>query len=199
MKRLFVAINTSNLFGPAFQPFLKKLKIGADQKEIAMRWTQPENYHVTLSFLGERPAGDIPRIFRALEEAVQISNPFALKMEDVSAFPSETNGRVIYVGVQSKRSLHQLKSTIDLKLVEHGLIKPSEIETEYSPHLTIGRLRNSQHVKDFLSPVKRKSFGKIEVNQVVLYESFLQGYFPKYIQIGSFHLSPTEQSFSHLY
>ncbi|MES3037385.1 MAG: RNA 2',3'-cyclic phosphodiesterase, partial [Bdellovibrionota bacterium] len=143
-KRLFVAINVSDLMVSNFQPFLKKLKIGADQREIDLRWTVPENYHVTLSFIGNRNITEIPEFYSALEEAAKSFPAFNLKMEDVSAFPNETAGRVIYVGVQAKKILQNLKAKIDQELMAANLIAEVEDFT-FIPHLTIARLRNPQH------------------------------------------------------
>jgi RNA 2',3'-cyclic 3'-phosphodiesterase len=44
----------------------------------AARLVAPENLHVTLAFIGSRPAGDVPAIAAALAEAAQAASPAEL-------------------------------------------------------------------------------------------------------------------------
>lgn len=178
-KRLFFALNATDPLSETFLPTFKKLKINADRREIAVKWVPPDNFHITVSFLGDRPVEEIPQIAETLQEVCTQFAPFELKIEDVGAFSNEHDARVLWLGVQNKKCLGEFKHVLDQTLLEKGLlIKPDE--RIFSPHLTIGRLRNPRSVKDMVSPFKRKSFGKLHVHEVVLYESKLQGAFPVY-------------------
>ncbi len=178
-KRLFLALNATVPLAETFLPTLKKLKINADRREMTIKWVPLDNFHITVTFIGERPEEDIQRIILALSEVCSQFAPFDLKIDDVGAFSSEYEARVLWLGVQNKKYLGELKSALDRKLIEHNLLPEIE-QRVYSPHLTFARLRNPRSVKDMLSPFKRKSFGKIHVDEVVLYESMLQGAFPVY-------------------
>lgn len=200
-KRLFVAINVSESITKQFTPFLRKLKIGADHKDMALKWTPIQNYHITLHFIGDRSVEDLQSYKRVLQEVAGNFSAFQLKIEDISAFPSEMSGRVIYLGVQNKKILGELQNDLVHQLEVNGLLKGSADfasayqrgPSHYEPHLTIARLRNPQNVKDFISPLKRKSFGKIEVNRITLYETQLQGIYPVYIPLAEFDLRGGQQ------
>jgi 2'-5' RNA ligase len=183
MKRLFFALSVSESWVKNFLPSYKKLKINADQKEISVKWVPTDNFHVTMTFLGDQDEKNIPDLQIALQNICQRFAPFALKVEDMSAFSKETDARVIYLGVQNKKYLGEIKNALDheLQLLDDVTVPPAR---EYAPHLTVGRLRNPRSVKDMISPFKRKSFGKIQVDEIILYESKLQGAFPIYTPIA---------------
>ncbi|MFS4458141.1 RNA 2',3'-cyclic phosphodiesterase [Bdellovibrio sp. HCB2-146] len=177
-KRLFFALNATDPLSKSFLPIYKKIKINADKKEISVKWVPTENFHITVSFLGDRDIEDIPRITEVLKRVCTEFSPFDLKVEDVGAFSNEHDARVLWLGIQNKRALNEFKNKLDLELQAEGLFG-GEMR-DYRPHLTFGRLRNPRSVKDMISPFKRKSFGKIQVSEIVLYESTLQGAFPVY-------------------
>nr|WP_295904883.1 RNA 2',3'-cyclic phosphodiesterase [uncultured Bdellovibrio sp.] len=192
-KRLFFALNATDPLAETFPPTFKKLKINADRREISVKWVPIDNFHITVSFLGDRPEEELPLIAETLQTVCTQFTPFDLKIEDMGAFSNEHDARVIWLGVQKKRYLAEFKEILDQALLEKQILtKPDE--RTFSPHLTIGRLRNPRSVKDMISPFKRKSFGKIHVNEIVLYESNLQGAFPVYTPVLRCPLTGEEET-----
>lgn len=186
-RRLFIAINASEPLVKTFPPTLKKLKINADRRDMAVKWVPLENLHVTLAFIGERPSEDIPAIEEVMKLVSEKLPAFDLKIEDMGAFSSEQEARVLWLGVQNKKILNHLRDELIAELDHRDLLFREEFRT-YIPHLTIGRLKNPRSVKDMISPFKRKSFGKIHINEIVLYESKIQGAFPVYTPILRYKL-----------
>ncbi|MNK11923.1 2'-5'-RNA ligase [compost metagenome] len=178
-RRLFFALNATDPIAQSFVPFHKKLRINADQRETVVKWTPLDNYHVTVTFLGNTDVDSIPVLQETLTAVCNDFPPFELKVEDVGAFSSETDARVIWLGVQNKKVLNEFKDTLDEKIAALNLDIASE-RRDFVPHLTIGRLRNPKSVKDMISPLKRKSFGKIKVTEIILYESKMAGAYPIY-------------------
>lgn len=178
-KRLFFAINATDPLSKDFAPTYKKLRINADKQDIAVKWVQLDNFHITMTFLGLQPEENIPALQETLKEVCAQFAPFDLKIEDISAYANEHEARVLWLGVQNKIVFGDLKYNLDKALLEKQLLSQPD-EREFSPHLTLGRLRNTRSVKDMISPFKRKSFGKIHVHEVILYESILQGNYPSY-------------------
>lgn len=187
-RRLFLALNATDPLAESFAPTLKKLKINADRRETHVKWVAPENYHVTVTFLGDRPESEIPEITAIVQKICAETAPFELKIEDVAAFSNEHDARVIYLGVQNKKCLGEFKAALDMSLSRADLLHHID-RRDFSPHLTVGRLKNPKSVKDMISPFKRKSFGKLYVDEIILYESKLQGVFAVYTPLARFKLS----------
>ncbi|GIL16993.1 MAG: RNA 2',3'-cyclic phosphodiesterase [Oligoflexia bacterium] len=179
LKRLFVALSASKGIEVQATQLIKKLKQGSDQKEIDVRWSRPENLHVTLLFLGETQESEIPKIKNAIQQVVDKLEPFSLKVENISAFPDVNSGRVVFIQVQRSQKILDLVTAL-----EQSLGYPES--TNYVPHMTIGRLRNPKSVKDMISPFVRKKFGKISVDEIILYESIQAGPYPVYKVIERF-------------
>ncbi|MGZ3773220.1 MAG: RNA 2',3'-cyclic phosphodiesterase [Pseudobdellovibrionaceae bacterium] len=187
-KKLFIAINATDPLSKSFEPIYKKLKINADKQSISVKWVPLDNFHITLNFLGMQNQNKIPAIEQAMTEACSQLSSFNIKIEDISAYSNEHDARVIWLGVQKKKNFADLKLSLENILLEKKLLLQPD-EREFAPHLTIGRLRNARSVKDMISPFKRKSFGKIHVTELVLYESQLRGSYPIYIPLFRCQLS----------
>lgn len=192
-RRLFIALNATDPLSESFLPTYKKLKINADRREVNIKWVPVDNFHVTISFLGEQPEQNIQDIQAALLKTCSGFAPFDLKIEDVGAFSNEHDARVLWLGVQNKRCLGEFKNELDQELLNQKLVTSPD-ERPFKPHLTFGRLRNPGSVKDMISPFKRKSFGKIHVSEIVLYESKLQGPYPIYTPLFRCALTGAERS-----
>lgn len=177
MKKLFLAITTQDGLEATAPQILKKLKAGADLREMDMRWVPLKNFHVTLIFLGRTHEERLPEIYELMKEVAAKTAPFTLKISDVGAFPDEFNSRVLWFGVQNSRALRGLHANLSEKFTAKSY--PLE-EREFSPHLTIGRLRNPHKTKDLVSPFVRKKIAKILVEEIVLYESVGTVPFPVY-------------------
>lgn len=188
--RLFIAIGAAELnFDP--KEALKKLKVNLNRKEIDYRWVPQENYHVTLNFLGEISQDKIEVLKTMLNELSHHHAYFHLKLHGIGAFPSEKEGRVLWIDVQNSLALRSLQEDCESRLIELGF----ELEKrDYKPHLTVARLRNPRNVSDMISPLVRQHFGEMEVKSLTLYESSLGGAFPVYEPIMRFPLRERVES-----
>lgn len=188
MKKLFLAIAAHEGLEETAPQIIKKLRINADQRGLEVRWTAAENYHVTLVFLGRTADEKIPEIESLVEDVAQRFAPFQLKISDIGAFPDEFNSRVLWFGVQNSKSLRFLQEELSQNLKDKNYPLESR---EYSPHLTIARLRNPHKTKDMMSPFVRKKIAKIDVTEIVLYESLGTAPYPVYKALRKFRLTGT--------
>lgn len=177
MKKLFLAISTQEGLEPTAPQVIKKMRANADQRGLEIRWVPQKNYHVTLVFLGNTHESKIPDIELLMKECAAESPPFLLKISDVGAFPDEFTSRVLWFGVQNSKTLRALQEKLSEKLSDYRYSAESR---EFSPHLTIARLRNPHKTKDLMSPHVRKKIGKVSVSEIVLYESVGSAPFPVY-------------------
>lgn len=111
------------------------------------RWVDPENYHITLSFIGDvetRTAGEIVHYLGD----VRAGGPVSICLEHLDAFGGD-RPRTIFARVQHNEQLNQLKGALDTALWRAG-VKPEN--RKYVPHVTLARLRgaSSLMVADYL-------------------------------------------------
>jgi 2'-5' RNA ligase len=175
MKRLFIGLTFSDNFKKSVEPWVKKIRKNADQKEISLRWTPPTNYHVTLVFLGDTPEDQIPAIEEKMRQVGERNSTFSLKIRNISGFPTLNQTRVIYLGVQRSQAILNLQSDL-----ERELLPPEKFEDDYAPHLTLARLRNPKSCRDLLSPFEHIDLGKQSVTSICLFSSVLSQGYPIY-------------------
>jgi 2'-5' RNA ligase len=135
--RAFIAILLPDKVKGDLSQLLGRIKPG---QERAVKWVDPDSIHLTLKFLGNIPAEKVPDIARAIGEASAEAKPFTLELQGLGAFPSLRSPRVVWVGVRGDVGLIvHLQKRIDQALIHLGF--PAE-RREFSPHLTLGRLRD---------------------------------------------------------
>jgi 2'-5' RNA ligase len=104
-----------------------------------VRWVASDLWHLTLVFLGERPATQVPQVLEAAR-AASTTSAFTLQLGGTGSFPTPARPRVLWVGVTAGADqLLILQRTVQASLVNAGLAEP---DTRFSAHLTVGRLRD---------------------------------------------------------
>lgn len=134
--RLFVAIELPREVRAA----LKDLEQELQQRPglSALRWVRLEGIHITLKFLGERPADHRPPIDTAVQRAVEGIPPFDLRLGRLGTFGGSAP-RVLWVDVEGDiETLKRLQSQVERELRPLGF--PTE-KRDYSPHLTLARIQ----------------------------------------------------------
>lgn len=107
------------------------------ESELPVRWLPPENYHLTLKFLGAVKKERVPVIQGVLSDIARSTAPFPVDLSGFGAFPTIRNPRVFWVGVEASPALRCLKQDLEWGLADHGF----EPETRaFHPHLTVGRV-----------------------------------------------------------
>ena len=150
----------------------------------AVRWTRPENVHLTLKFLGEVREEVLEDLCAVLEEVCAKHVPFDADLAGLGAFPSARRARVLWagIGIGSDR-LRSLAVDLDAALAPLGFERE---ERAYMPHLTLGRVRG-RPVSFDLPPAARGDLG-FRVRRVELTESTLSAKGAVYRTIRAFAL-----------
>ena len=137
MVRAFVAVDISQGARDALSEAAERLQ---RQALSSVRWVRSEGIHLTLKFLGEVDSALVDRILGALEPAARGTGPFSLGLSELGAFPSADSPRVVWVGLKGDlSSLGELQVRIDRQL--HADLGFAPEGRSFSPHLTLGRLR----------------------------------------------------------
>jgi len=99
------------------------------------RWIPPENYHITLRFIGETPghkAEDIDLALASLRD-----RGFSLELAGVGTLEKAGRVTALWVGIARNPSLDLLRGKIDTALLRAGI--PAE-RRRFLPHVTLARL-----------------------------------------------------------
>lgn len=106
----------------------------------AVRWTAPENMHITLKFLGDVHQDDLPLLKEELDEVAGESARLMLELGSNGCFPGERTPRVLWTGLAGDlRRMSSLATRLDGAMFRCGF--PSE-RREFRPHVTVGRVRS---------------------------------------------------------
>ena len=141
----------------------------------SVKWVRPENHHITVYFFGETDEATKDSIERILEESAAGIGSFPVRIGGVSAFPTVERPRVLWIGVDNPGGeLAKLYETVRAS-VRREKLSVKEEERGFTPHLTIGRVRE-RCSPALVREVKRSAeaaFGEFQVGAAVLYRSVL--------------------------
>lgn len=99
------------------------------------RWVPPENYHLTLRFIGEAPAWQAEEIDHAL--AGVRASPFLLTLVGTGLFAKGGRGTSLWAGVERTAALDHLRAKVETALQRIGL-EPER--RRFAPHVTLARV-----------------------------------------------------------
>ncbi len=155
-------------------------QIAALQEELratvrSVRWTRPEQIHLTLKFLGDVPDAEVAGVCAAVGETAKACPPFELEIGGAGCFPGGGPVRVVWAGIaRPAAELAACQQGCEARLAELGF-KPEG--RPYTPHLTIGRLndfRDSARVRSEVEAQAAFHAGRLTVTELTLFESVLR-------------------------
>lgn len=133
------------------------------------RWTARDNFHVTLTFIGEVPEETVEDVDEAL--ASVYAPAFDLQISGMGSFSQGSDPKVIWFGLAPNLALLGLKNKIDTALDRYGL--PYE-KRKYVPHVTLARFRqlpDAQKTVDFMQAHEGIETAPFAVDEFILYSS----------------------------
>ncbi|MFV2000691.1 MAG: RNA 2',3'-cyclic phosphodiesterase [Acidimicrobiia bacterium] len=104
----------------------------------------PENWHITLRFLGECDELATESILRELDETLDMSGG-VVYASGVAAFPHASKAGVLYVAIADDEGLLGALSTICEETAREVGFSPEE--RSFVPHLTLSRLRPAMDLR----------------------------------------------------
>jgi RNA 2',3'-cyclic 3'-phosphodiesterase len=134
------------------------------------RWVPPENYHLTLRFIGEIPG----HVARDVDDALMglRARGFELTLAGMGTFTKGGISNTLYAGVEKTPSLDHLRNKIETALQRMGL-EPER--RRFQPHVTLARLDNPVEAKvaSFVQAHNLFRAGPIPVEHFTLFSSLL--------------------------
>ena len=185
MKRIFIAIKVN--------PEEELLRMFSSLKAVLgaenIKWVDPANIHLTLSFLGNTEEGRIKVLNSILKEECSGFGEFDFVLAGTGIFKNYWDPRVIWIGFRSSERLAMLYNIITEGLKLSGF----EIEDrQFKPHITLGRIKSikeTEILKTVLERYRDHQFQIVHVNEVILFESILLQTGPIYKSLGNFCLT----------
>ena len=167
--RAFIALELPNEVRAAIAEYVQPLR----NLPGRVSWVKPDNIHLTLKFFGDTPEKKIDDISGALKEVARDIGSISATISGSGVFPNERRPRVLWIGVDEKLgALQKLAAAVDHRMHDFGFKKE---DRGFSPHLTIGRVREGS-VDKIVAAMRERPFVAREVvwNEITLMQSELR-------------------------
>lgn len=138
----------------------------APWSELPIKWMKEENLHLTVAFIGYVDESVVPEICAKVAAAVSQLEIFDLEFDRIELGPDPENPRLLWLTGKPLVELGKLN-----EVVEEALGMRPEKHGEYSPHLTLGRIRK---LKWDELPEKPQINEKIQLAMSVEYVSVME-------------------------
>lgn len=180
MKRLFIGL-------PIESKIASKLALSWQNdwqlNKNRFNWTKPENWHVTLYFLGETNDTGIALLQNLIDQSFSETKAFKTRLVGVGTFPDTVKPKVLWIGLEDLSPLLHSREQLGGLLQQNGF---SYDDKPLKPHLTIARIKylvNRRVFEKILKEYGQFRFGTAEIGRIVLYESILTQQGPIYIPL----------------
>ncbi len=178
MLRLFTGLSIPE----SLVPRIENLQRGLPEA----RWSDPYNFHITLTFIGEV---EEPQAEAVDFELSRIDfESFAISLSGLGFFERGHQPHAVWVAVEDNPALTALKSRVDAALDRAGV----EYEhRKYVPHLTVGRVRQTppEKIGPWLEQNNLFAAPSVDVPAFHLYQSHIGGQGAKYEIVASYPLT----------
>ena len=144
-----------------------------------VRWVPAENMHLTLKFLGDISPANVEFLTQMIRTEADSFHCFEIHLAGLGSFPNPKRPRVIYIRIQAPAELEALQHAVESATRRLGY---ESDDRSFSPHLTIGRVKNAtrmsaadqQKIRHALEETEIDSLGTARVDSVHLYKSDLK-------------------------
>jgi len=180
MLRLFFALPCDFV-----QDFLLPVYGRLNAVSRALKTVAPENYHITLKFLGETKQ----EIFQLLRQDFQRLDidcaPVPYTLRGLGAFPDIRRARVLWCGLDLDiSSISMVQDAIEGLCAKYGYKKENRA---FQPHLTLARTRRDMKIPasivEYVAANRNTFFGESIFKRIVLFKSDLRRDGPEYTSV----------------
>jgi 2'-5' RNA ligase len=185
--RLFVAIELSERTRSA----LGRIQADLASKCDGVRWIPAHQLHITVKFLGDVPDGDVSKVAEGVGRAAAACDPFSMEIGECGCFPPRGPVRIVWAGAaEASSALMQCVEAVEAELQPLGFPRESK---PFSPHITIGRVREDRSSGGIRAAVQAYGCGKEQesVSSLTLMSSVLSPKGPTYTPVSKAELGCT--------
>ncbi len=182
--RIFIAIPLPKEIKDALSVWVEQCK-----GDLAFtKWVHPEDYHITVQFLGDTSPNRIKDIKENLEEIALGQKAIQLSVGKIGVFGRPANPRILWAGVDGElENLQSLQRRVTEGNRKLGYIPE---DRSYSPHISLARkYREDRRLSaDQLSGAPLE-FGSWLADAIVVYRTRLN-HSPMYEEVARISLLP---------
>ncbi|HEY0381753.1 MAG TPA: RNA 2',3'-cyclic phosphodiesterase [Candidatus Elarobacter sp.] len=179
--RLFVAADVDDAARAACAGVAERLRA----HRFDARWVAPENYHLTVAFIGAVEQELVGAVRDAVREAAARVPPFGVPLDAVGAFPNERRARIAWVGSgQPLPPFEALCAVVRGALAVLGFT----FDRHADPHVTLARADG----RAALPPVAPPRIEPVRIGALTLYRSFTERGGARYTPVDRFALQTGE-------
>ncbi len=185
--RVFLAVSCGERLNSEVTTALDAFRAGP-AGGLAVRWTRPETWHLTLQFLGDWPADRLGELQTALE-AVRIHPAFSLTPGRIGGFPDLKRPRVLFLHMDDGGQAARLAGSVRAIVNEMWREGPQD-NRAFRAHLTLARIRArlSQSDINLLQELKLDDLSDVAVQGFSLVASELLPEGPRYTELAFYGL-----------
>jgi 2'-5' RNA ligase len=168
--RTFIAIDVK------VEPTLKKkwVELKTLLYNDSIKWVNEQTIHLTLSFLGDTPIGQIENIAHQLELNLKKTSTFRITLNGFGFFGKSSSPKVIWVGISESQNIAQLRKIVNSTLSTLGF---DDSQGKFSPHITLGRvkqIKSSIELVNYINRNKSEILQDAKIDSVFFYQSILK-------------------------
>jgi RNA 2',3'-cyclic 3'-phosphodiesterase len=190
--RLFVALKIPEAvrknLAAAQKQVQKKVQKDLQAAGTELRWVRPENFHVTLKFIGQASSEELAAIMEELR-GVRPEGAVKATIRGLGYASHAKRGGVLWATMQASEFLKMLAGQIDRRLERLGIAAE---ERAFLPHLTLARCKQNSAMPAIRAAVREydgHDFGSAVWEELQLMESRLGAGGSQYSTLASFRFA----------
>lgn len=181
--RVFIAINLPEDIKRKLTDYQRKWP------KMPVSWTKSNNIHITLVFLGYINDQELLEVSKTIKEVGLRQSLFSITLNKICyGPPNKIPPRMIWAIGESTKDFTSLKNDLDKSLSGPEAVPFSSEKREFSPHITLGRIRKWEWQR--IEPEERPEVSEdinlnFSVDSIEVMESVLKKTGPEYTILES--------------
>lgn len=174
-RKLFIGVNLPEISKKRLSERMEKWQ------DLPVKWTRPDNLHITLLFLGYVDDEMVPEICRKTEAVSGLFDVFDIHFEKIILAPKKEDPKMFWLEGEKSDEMRELFDALKKEL---GIF--SAQSKEFHPHVTLGKIRKEKwNALPEIPEIEEKMDFSMPVENIEVLESIEEHGKRKYISIQS--------------
>ncbi|MFO7806919.1 MAG: RNA 2',3'-cyclic phosphodiesterase [Candidatus Moraniibacteriota bacterium] len=194
--RIFIAINLPQEIKDQLRDYQERQKekfssaMEDNSRGVPIKWTESENLHLTLAFLGNIKDKNVEAVFSPVQQVAENNSPFEFNLEQaVYGPPGAVPPKMIWGMVSKTPELEAIKKNLDERLEQTPEFFFQREKRDFSPHITLARIKTViwRQIEPENQPEVAEELNlSFPVRSIEVMESVLKKQGPEYKTLKSF-------------